>query len=45
MDADRLILCKTEVDIKELITAIVGRFKIAAQAKNVNSTKLKNGRR
>ena len=36
MDADRLTLHKTEVDIREVITAIAKRFKIAAAAKEID---------
>lgn len=36
IDADKLILHKTEVDLNKLIISIVKRFKIAAQGKQIN---------
>ena len=35
MDADKLVLHKTEVDLNELVTLVVDNFKIAAQAKQI----------
>ena len=36
MDADRLTLHKTEVDLKELIPTIAKRFEVAAKAREIN---------
>ena len=36
MDADKLVLHRTEVDIQELVASTVARFKIAASAKQID---------